>query len=208
MDSLRELIIDCEEEMDRECRLPERLVDAMDEAGIFHTWHPREFGGLELHPLDYGQLVYEVELASRRAAKPDASSIRSLGTTESHQIKIGQAESELQAAWEFAKAATAASYDLLCESDADPAALRERGLVTAQAALHARQVAKRVSTMLFDVAGADSLFTERGIARRFRDVQTAGQHSLLTDDNYARVGLYYLTRDRPGGPEVPPAFGA
>jgi alkylation response protein AidB-like acyl-CoA dehydrogenase len=383
VDSLRQLILDSEEEMDRERRLPEPLVDALDEAGIFRTWHPREFGGLELHTLDYMQLVYElaringsvawiatihngaipllppdlmaelreqskglwrvsgshgrigkavrveggyrftgdwvfatgapwashitatvylvdennepvrdpdtgfevlldgifprdavnyrgnwnsiglrgtasgefslddvfieerfafsfaedtkasysdrpqfrmmpmdagvclgiargmldavIELASQRAAKQDPSSYRTLGTTESHQIKIAQADTQVRAAWEFAKATAERAYDLVF--DGDEAAQYERGIVLVQATLHAVHVAKQVSTTIFDIAGADSLFPDRGIERRFRDVQTAGQHTLFTEHNFAPLGLYYLTRDRPGGPEMDSMFG-
>jgi alkylation response protein AidB-like acyl-CoA dehydrogenase len=58
--SLRDLILASEEQIDRDRRLPEELVEAMFQAGLTRTMQPREIGGLELHPLDFMDLIFEL----------------------------------------------------------------------------------------------------------------------------------------------------
>ncbi|HWI20999.1 MAG TPA: acyl-CoA dehydrogenase family protein [Baekduia sp.] len=60
VDALRPLIAASEAQMDEERRLPQPLVDALREAGIFHTLYPRELGGLELHVEDFMDLTFEL----------------------------------------------------------------------------------------------------------------------------------------------------
>jgi alkylation response protein AidB-like acyl-CoA dehydrogenase len=60
VESLRELILASAEQADLDRRLPEELIDAMSDAGIFDTMRPRELGGLELHPFDFLDLAFEL----------------------------------------------------------------------------------------------------------------------------------------------------
>jgi alkylation response protein AidB-like acyl-CoA dehydrogenase len=60
LEGLRSLIVASEPEMERDGELPAELAEAMFQAGIFGACHPREFGGLELHPLDWLDLLYEL----------------------------------------------------------------------------------------------------------------------------------------------------
>jgi alkylation response protein AidB-like acyl-CoA dehydrogenase len=66
--SLRPLILESIDRVDHDRRLPTELVDALWDAGIFKTIHPRELGGLELHPLDQLDLVFELARLSGSVA--------------------------------------------------------------------------------------------------------------------------------------------
>ncbi len=58
--ALRPQIIAARDEMDRHRRLPESLVTAMDEAGLFRTYMPRSLGGHELDPVTAFHIVEEL----------------------------------------------------------------------------------------------------------------------------------------------------
>lgn len=53
----------CREEIERERRLPLRLVTAMKEAGIFRMPMPREWGGPELDPLSQLRIIEALSIA-------------------------------------------------------------------------------------------------------------------------------------------------
>jgi alkylation response protein AidB-like acyl-CoA dehydrogenase len=58
--SLQAVILASEVRIDQDRRLPQELVDALCAARVFETLRPREGGGLELHPLDYLDLIFEL----------------------------------------------------------------------------------------------------------------------------------------------------
>ncbi|GAA3882252.1 acyl-CoA dehydrogenase family protein [Leifsonia kafniensis] len=60
LDSIRQQVLDAGDRIDRDRRLPRELVDTLWEAGVFSTVAPREVGGLELHPADYLDLIFEL----------------------------------------------------------------------------------------------------------------------------------------------------
>ena len=45
------------DEIERERRLPMRLVDALQKQGFFNLWLPKAFGGPELTPMDYVRVI-------------------------------------------------------------------------------------------------------------------------------------------------------
>jgi alkylation response protein AidB-like acyl-CoA dehydrogenase len=58
--SLRPVILAQERLIDEQRRIPAALVDALFEAGLFQTIHPRELGGIEMHPVDFMDWVFEL----------------------------------------------------------------------------------------------------------------------------------------------------
>src|SRR4051794_23771495 len=50
VEALAPLITSCHEAIDRDCRLPAPLLDAMAEAGLFRMWLPTEWGGHDVPP--------------------------------------------------------------------------------------------------------------------------------------------------------------
>jgi len=60
--SLRPLIAECSAEIEKDRRLPERLVQGMRDGGLFAMPMPRDWGGPELDPID--QLLIIEELAA------------------------------------------------------------------------------------------------------------------------------------------------
>ena len=58
--SLAPMIRECEDEIENDRVVPQVLVDAMEEKGVFRTFLPRELGGLEVHPTAWLELVEEL----------------------------------------------------------------------------------------------------------------------------------------------------
>ena len=48
------------DQIDQDRRLPRALVDAIADAGLFHIWVPRKFGGAEVDPETYIRVVEEI----------------------------------------------------------------------------------------------------------------------------------------------------
>jgi indole-3-acetate monooxygenase len=61
--ALAPVIQACRDEIERERRLPMRLVTAMKEAGIFRMTMPREWGGPELDPLSQLRIIEALSVA-------------------------------------------------------------------------------------------------------------------------------------------------
>jgi alkylation response protein AidB-like acyl-CoA dehydrogenase len=60
VDELTPMILEYEERIEAERDLPPDLVEAMYQTGALRPLLPREYGGLECHPLDYLELVYQL----------------------------------------------------------------------------------------------------------------------------------------------------
>lgn len=59
VERVRSLILESEEELENR-RIPEKLVDELYDAGVMRALMPEELGGLEMHPLDWLDLTYEL----------------------------------------------------------------------------------------------------------------------------------------------------
>jgi alkylation response protein AidB-like acyl-CoA dehydrogenase len=70
--ALRPLLEDAADEIEERRQLPERVVEALVEGGLFRLLQPRSLGGAELHPLIYVQVLEEI-------AKAEPSTAWSLG---------------------------------------------------------------------------------------------------------------------------------
>jgi indole-3-acetate monooxygenase len=58
--SLEPLIRRHEDELERARRLPEELVDALHDCGVFRAFVPRELGGLEVDLLEWLDMIEEL----------------------------------------------------------------------------------------------------------------------------------------------------
>jgi alkylation response protein AidB-like acyl-CoA dehydrogenase len=54
---LAPLIIDCRDAFDRDRRLPDRVFEALADAGLFRLWLPAQLGGPELSPFEFMTVV-------------------------------------------------------------------------------------------------------------------------------------------------------
>ena len=57
---LRPFIVAAQATADVERRIPETLIVELERVGVFRAFLPREVGGLELHPTDEMELLYEL----------------------------------------------------------------------------------------------------------------------------------------------------
>ncbi|GAA3882246.1 flavin-dependent monooxygenase [Leifsonia kafniensis] len=57
---LRPFIVAAQATADAERRIPESLIAELERVGVFRAFLPREVGGLELHPSDEMELLYEL----------------------------------------------------------------------------------------------------------------------------------------------------
>ena len=61
IEGIKPLILEMEDRIETERRLPEELIDAMWDAGLLHRMmYPREFGGLELNTVDMFDIIFEL----------------------------------------------------------------------------------------------------------------------------------------------------
>jgi alkylation response protein AidB-like acyl-CoA dehydrogenase len=89
------MIREAEAHIEAECALPQWLVDELYERGYFHTLHPRELGGLELHPLDWLDLLFEVaridgSVAWIGSVQCGLTPLLSLGAMEELRERVGE----------------------------------------------------------------------------------------------------------------------
>lgn len=60
VEAVRPAILEYEERIEAERTLPPELVEVLWEAGVLRFGHPREVGGLEGHPIDWLDLLFEI----------------------------------------------------------------------------------------------------------------------------------------------------
>ena len=65
---LAPMLKDAADEIEERRELPERIVEALIEAGFFKLLIPRSLGGAELHPLTYVQVLEEIGRAEPSTA--------------------------------------------------------------------------------------------------------------------------------------------
>lgn len=125
-----------------------------------------------------------------------------LGKTAMHQVAVGKADATVRAARAFAWDATAHAYDA-AERGEVSLALR---VLLDEAMIFAVQSARQAVDLVYEAAGASSVYRGTTLDRCFRDIHTAAQHIIVTENRYDAVGQYYLTEHEPGGSRIDAVF--
>jgi indole-3-acetate monooxygenase len=71
-----------------------------------------------------------------------------------------------------------------------------------EANLFSVRSAKEAVGLIFEMAGSSAVYRGRSIEQAFRDINTAANHTNYVETAYTAIGSYFLTRDRPDGPEI------
>jgi alkylation response protein AidB-like acyl-CoA dehydrogenase len=143
-----------------------------------------------------------VELCGRPAA-PGSRRQSSLGKTQMQQVAVAKADALVRAARAFAWEATAQAYAAAVSDGEIPLDLRVR---MGQSMIFAVQAGKQAVDLVYEAAGASAVYRGTTLERCFRDIHTAAQHIIVTENRYDSIGQYELTKDHPGGPAIESVF--
>ncbi|HWI23114.1 MAG TPA: YceI family protein [Baekduia sp.] len=127
-----------------------------------------------------------------------------LGSEQWHQMNVAKADAMLNAAKAWTWDLAARNYEGAFSKDAQAA--YDRMVEAFQMGAHIARTSKDVVSLMFDIAGADSVVRGRGLERFFRDVHTGAQHTMMLENNWTPGGQYLLTRDQPSGAQIDPSF--
>src|SRR5262249_18499213 len=122
-----------------------------------------------------------------------------MGKMQLQQVAVGKAGALGRAARLFAWDATARADAAAEREESVPLELR---ILMDEAMIFAVRSCKEAVDLVYEAAGASSVYRGTTLDRCFRDMHTAAQHIIVTENRYDAVGTYYITRDQPGGPEL------
>jgi len=134
-------------------------------------------------------------------SRPAPGSLRqqAMGHMQADQIAFARADA-------LVRAARALLYETVraaCEDAKDnPELGLELRVRLREANIFTVRAAKEAVGLIFDMAGSSAVYRGRRIEQAFRDISTAANHTNYMESAYAAIGSYFLTRDRPGGPEI------
>lgn len=155
------------------------------------------------HALGVARCAIEafVAIVHRAWDRPAQGSRRQprLGTQQAHQVAVARAESLVRSARLFAWDAAARGWAGAAGSAVPDYELR---VLMAQAMIHSARTAREAVELLFDCAGSSAVHRGGALERCFRDIATAGQHTLMLETSYETIGQYYLSRGLPDGPRI------
>jgi len=143
-----------------------------------------------------------VALCNRPPA-PGSRRQSSLGRTQMHHVAVGKADALIRAARAFAWDATARAYRAAVEEGEVPLAAR---ILLGESMIFAVNAGKVAVDLVYEASGAGGVYRGTTLERCFRDMHTAAQHIIVTENRYESVGQYYLTKDRPDGPRIESIF--
>jgi alkylation response protein AidB-like acyl-CoA dehydrogenase len=130
---------------------------------------------------------------------PGSTRHMAMGHVQAHQVAFARADVLVRAARTLLHETAEAAYaDAQARAELEPE-LRVR---LREANIFAVRSAKEAVGLIFDMAGSSAVYRGRAIEQAFRDISTAANHTNYVDTAYAAIGSYFLTRDRPGGPEI------
>jgi indole-3-acetate monooxygenase len=133
--------------------------------------------------------------------KPIPGSTRHLamGHMQAHQIAFARADVLVRAARALLYETVRAAY---ADAQVHPELSLELRVRLREANVFAVRSAKEAVGLIFDMAGSSAVYRGRAVEQAFRDINTAANHTNYVETAYAGIGSYFLTRDRPGGPEI------
>jgi alkylation response protein AidB-like acyl-CoA dehydrogenase len=134
-------------------------------------------------------------------SKPARGSTRHLamGHMQAHQVAFARADVLVRAARTLLHETARAAYE---DATANPELALGLRVRLREANIFAVRSAKEAVGLIFDMAGSSAVYRGRAIEQAYRDISTAANHTNYVDTAYAAVGSYYLTADRPDGPEI------
>ncbi|HWI21192.1 MAG TPA: YceI family protein [Baekduia sp.] len=175
---------------------------AYEDRQLFGTGNPMSEGqSAMVLGAAQGAIDRFVALASSKVTRSSAlNRAGRRGSEQLHQVQIARAHAAVRSAkaWTWDLAARKYAFTNTKDGVAQFALTQE----ALEAGLHACRIGKEAVNRVFDIAGTDSVIVGRGIERCFRDVHTAGQHTLNLESNFEITGQYLLTKDRPEGPTI------
>ncbi|HEY1626604.1 MAG TPA: acyl-CoA dehydrogenase family protein [Streptosporangiaceae bacterium] len=133
--------------------------------------------------------------------KPIPGSTRhmAMGHMQAHQVAFARADVLVRAARALLYETVRAAYSDATVNPELPLELRVR---LREANLFAVRSAKEAVGLIFEMAGSSGVYRGRLIEQAFRDINTAANHTNYVETAYTAIGSYFLTRDRPDGPEI------
>jgi alkylation response protein AidB-like acyl-CoA dehydrogenase len=118
---------------------------------------------------------------------------------QAHQIAFARADVLVRAARALLYETVRAAY---AEVKVHPELSLDLRVGLREANLFSVRSAKEAVALIFEMAGSSSVYRGRLIEQAFRDINTAANHTNYVETAYTAIGSYFLTRDRPGGPEI------
>ena len=139
--------------------------------------------GIARHALD--------EISAQVMNKGRGFPSSSLATQPHVQFALGKAEIELAAARAFGLQVMA---DLYAEAQGGAVPPPSRQGEVRAAGSYITEIAQRVTTTAFQVAGGSALFDTNPLQRCFRDIAAAGQHFMVSQSAYRAMGMFKLNQ--------------
>jgi alkylation response protein AidB-like acyl-CoA dehydrogenase len=130
---------------------------------------------------------------------PGSTRHMAMGHMQAHQIAFARADALVRAARALLHETVRAAYE---DAAAHPELSPELRVRLREANIFAVRTAKEAVGLIFDMAGSSAVYRGRPIEKAFRDINTAANHTNYVETAYAAIGSYFLTRDRPDGPDV------
>ena len=130
---------------------------------------------------------------------PGSTRHMAMGHMQAHQVAFARADVLVRAARALLYETVRAAYADAKVHQELPLELRVR---LREANLFAVRSAKEAVGLIFEMAGSSAVYRGRPIEQAFRDINTAANHTNYVESAYTAIGSYFLTRDRPDGPEV------
>ena len=152
------------------------------------------------HALGIASAALEAFAAAVNARHATGSARQlALGHEQAHQIAFARADALVRAARALLHGTARAAYQ---DASVHPELSLELRVRVRESNIFAVRSAKEAVGLIFEMAGSSGVYRGRLIEQAFRDINTAANHTNYVETAYAAIGSYFLTRDRPDGPEI------
>jgi indole-3-acetate monooxygenase len=152
------------------------------------------------HALGIARAAIDAFVAiANRPPTPGSQRQAETGRTEGHRIAVAKADALVRAARLFAWDSTARAYAAAERDGAIPYELR---ILLCESMVFAVRSSKEAVDLVYEAGGASSVYRGTTLERCFRDIHTAAQHIIVTENRFEMPGRFHITNDQPGGPET------